>query len=81
MWSKHDVFGASVPPCHHIQPQHLPGLLVLTNLLPPRSELSSPTSRFHYLFVWWSLMALQYESITGGEKKTFRVLLHPADLQ
>lgn len=38
MWPKHDVFGAPLPPRQHLQPQHLPGLLVLTHLLPPRGE-------------------------------------------
>ena len=38
MWAQHDVFGASLPPRQHLQPQHLPGLLALAHLLPPRGE-------------------------------------------
>lgn len=38
VWAKHDVFWASLLSHHHLQPQHLPGLLVLTRLLPPRGE-------------------------------------------
>lgn len=38
MWAKHDVFGTPLPPRHHLQPQLVSGLLVLTHLLPPRRE-------------------------------------------
>lgn len=38
LWSKHDVFGSSLSPCPHFQPQHLPRLLLLTYLLPPWGE-------------------------------------------
>ena len=41
MRAQHDVSGAPLPPRHHLQPEHLPGLLVLTHLLPPRSESRS----------------------------------------
>lgn len=38
MWAEHDVFRPSLHTCHHLQPQHLPGFLILAYLLPPRGE-------------------------------------------
>lgn len=54
MWAKHDVFGASLPPGPHLQPQLLPGLLVLAHLLPPRGEhdASVPSHLRILLFVF-----------------------------
>lgn len=51
MWAKHDVFGTPLPPCHHLQPEHLSGFLDLTDLLPPRGECVAavpPSSGFYY---------------------------------
>lgn len=48
MWAKHDVFGPSLHSRHHLQPQHLPRLLILAHLLPPRGEFSpTAASGFH----------------------------------
>lgn len=60
MWAKHDVFGASLPPCHHLQPQHLPGLVVLTHLLPPRGESVTAVLSHHeiILLVWFVELVL-----------------------
>lgn len=68
MWAEHDVFGAPLPPCHHLQPQHLPGLLFLAHLLPPRGE-SIGTARSRLKFC---LFLLQHNIrvvlvVWGGE--------------
>lgn len=63
MWAKHDVSRAPLPPRHHLQPQHLPGLLALTHLLPPRGEYVSTVFKILLSFVLWSFMAYLWSFI------------------
>lgn len=67
MWAEHDVFGASLPPRYHLQPQHLPWILILAYLLPPRGESTTaicPTSELPLFQIWTLERHLIYKALT-----------------
>ncbi len=50
LWSQHDVFGATLPPCGGVQPQHLFRVQLWTHLFRPRGKkvLSSRLPSMHW---------------------------------